>query len=209
MSEIFKTDFRGYNKEEVSNYIASLNSKLEQLQSELNGKNTEIARLRETTMTAAEREALVRVVRAEAEAELRETIEKECEQRFAAEAAAKAAEAPAPAEPDGELEAIREKARLYDEQKDMIAELMLKARADASQVYADTEKRCASVMDDTAEKLLRFRDDFEEMRKNVETSKSDMDTRLNNIRHYLDDFMQYLEITSGTIDNTISNFRND
>ena len=46
MSEVFKTEFRGYNKQQVTDYIMSLSSQLEELKADLDGKDVELSRLK-------------------------------------------------------------------------------------------------------------------------------------------------------------------
>lgn len=205
MSEIFKTEFRGYNKQDVADYIMTLNTQMEQLKGELDGKNTELSRLRDQLSRAEDRggelEEMRQKLYPEVERELRVKLELEFENKYKQSA------------DDGvyvireELDSLREKAVMYDEQKEMLAELMIKARTDAAEVYNQAEKRSEALADETYEKLARLVSDFAEMKKNVLVSKSEMDTRLTTIRHYLDDFTQYLNLAETDIGNTLENFK--
>ena len=205
MSEVFKTEFRGYDKQQVTDYIMSLSSQLEDLKSQIDGKDLELSRLRakmaETEQTEDAENALREKLYSEIEQEIRAKLESEIENKYKQ------------SEQDGiyvlrdELDALKEKAQIYDQQKEMLAELMIKARTDAADVYNQAEKRSEQLINETFEKLERLANDFKEMKKNVLVSKSEMDTRLTTIRHYLDDFTQYLDLAGSDIDNTLENFK--
>ena len=205
MSEVFKTEFRGYDKQQVTDYIMSLSSQLEDLKSQIDGKDLELSRLRakmaETEQTEDAENALREKLYSEIEQEIRAKLESEIENKYKQ------------SEQDGiyvlreELDALKEKAQIYDQQKEMLAELMIKARTDAADIYNQAEKRSEQLINETFEKLERLANDFKEMKKNVLVSKSEMDTRLTTIRHYLDDFTQYLDLAGSDIDNTLENFK--
>lgn len=205
MSEVFKTEFRGYDKQQVTDYIMSLSSQLEDLKSQIDGKDLELSRLRakmaETEQTEDAENALREKLYSEIEQEIRAKLESEIENKYKQ------------SKQDGiyvlreELDALKEKAQIYDQQKEMLAELMIKARTDAADVYNQAEKRSEQLINETFEKLERLANDFKEMKKNVLVSKSEMDTRLTTIRHYLDDFTQYLDLAGSDIDNTLENFK--
>lgn len=207
MSEIFKTEFRGYNKQDVAYYIMTLNSQMEELKAQLDSKETELSRLRvrvseaENANSADAENELRQKIYADAERELRVKLELELENKYKQDS-------------EGgvyiireELNALREKSAMYDEQKEMLAELMIKARTDAAEVMNDAEKRSAQLLEETFEKMARLEGDFREMKKNVMLSKSEMDTRLTTIRHYLDDFTQYIDLAERDISNTVENFK--
>lgn len=205
MGEIFKTEFRGYNKQDVADYIMTLNNQMEELKSELDSRETELSRLRVQVSESVSQEdaesGLREKLYPEIERELRVKLELELENKYKQSA------------DNGvyiireELDSLREKAAMYDEQKEMLAELMIKARTDAAEVYGEAEKRSGVLLDETYEKLVRLESDFKEMKRNVLISKSEMDTRLTTIRHYLDDFTQYLDLAETDIDNTVENFK--
>ena len=49
--------------------------------------------------------------------------------------------------------------------------------------------------------------DFNEMKKNVTASKTELDKRIQSMQHYLNDFSQYLEFMGRDIENTGENFK--
>ena len=204
MSEVFKTEFRGYNKQDVIDYIADLNAKITELKSQADRDELELSRIKADSENKANSEAdseLRKSIYAEAESDLREQLEREFEEKY------KQATHNGVFVLRDELDSLREKAALYDEQKEMLAELMIKAKTDAQEAYNAAQEKTHEIMSDTLDKLIRFENDYEEMKKNVLISKSEMDTRLTTIRHYLDDFTQYLDIASGDISNTVDNFK--
>ena len=85
MSEIFKTEFRGYNKQDVADYIMTLNSQMEELKAQLDSKETELSRLRvrvseaENANSADAENELRQKIYADAERELRVKLELELE----------------------------------------------------------------------------------------------------------------------------------
>ena len=52
--EIFKTEFKGYNKKEVVEYITSLNSQLELLKNELDRVESELSKCKNELETTNE-----------------------------------------------------------------------------------------------------------------------------------------------------------
>lgn len=197
-SEIFRTEFKGYNKREVIEYINSLNSQLESLKNELDRTESELEKYRtelnETVQTPVEpvdvdaiREQLT------AEIEAKYIAERESQTETSVEVA--------------ELEALRAKAAMYDEQKEIIAELMIKAKTDAAAICEDAKTRSNELLLDTFEKFLKARDDFSQMRKNIEAGKAEMDSRIAAVSHYLSDFSRYLDILEQDIFNTGDNFK--
>lgn len=203
VSEIFKTEFKGYNKKEVIDYIETLNSQLESLKAELDRTESElekcIAELREADnaqqASVQDSDAVRREIRDELRAEITEQVRAEL-----------AAENNAASEND-ELEALRAKAAMYDEQKEIIAELMIKAKTDAADIYKDAEDRSNALLMDTFDKFIKARDDFSQMRKNIESGKAEMDSRIAAVSHYLSDFSRYLDILEQDIANTGKNFK--
>ena len=76
MSEIFKTEFRGYNKQDVADYIMTLNSQMEELKAQLDSKETELSRLRVRVSEAENANS------ADAENELRQKIYADAEREL-------------------------------------------------------------------------------------------------------------------------------
>ena len=178
MSEIFKTEFRGYNKQDVADYIMTLNSQMEELKAQLDSKETELSRLRvrvseaENAGSADAESELRRQIYADAERELRVKLELELENKYKQDS-------------EGGVYIIREEL----------------------DVMNDAQKQSGELLEETFEKMARLEGDFREMKKNVMLSKSEMDTRLTTIRHYLDDFTQYLDLAERDISNTVENFK--
>lgn len=198
--EIFKTEFKGYNKKEVVEYITSLNSQLELLKNELDRVESELSKCKNELETTNEptvsepqvdMDALRAEIREELRAELYEEIEREVKEKNT----------------DSELESLREKCATYERQKDIIAELMIKAKTDAAAICEDAKVRSDELLSDTFDKFLKAKEDFELMRKNIEAGKTEMDTRIAAVSHYLSDFSRYLDILEQDIANTGDNFK--
>lgn len=228
VNEIFKTEFRGYNKQEVAEYIISLNSQMESLKEELDRCESELEKCRgelsemETAPkeTAVDVDALREQIRTETEAEIRAALEREIRESVEAEvrgvlkseydalvAKAEQAQADSVSVSRDELEALREKAEQYDDQKDILAELLIKVRTDAVAIYSEAETKSRDLMTGAFDKFVKLQDDFDVMKKNVEASKADIETRITNIRRALDDFTQYLDFMNQDITNTAENFK--
>ncbi len=208
MSEIFKTEFRGYNKQDVADYIMTLNSQMEELKAQLDSKETELSRLRvrvseaENAGSADAESELRRQIYADAERELRVKLELELENKYKAGQRGRRLY-----HSREELDALREKSAMYDEQKEMLAELMIKARTDAAEVMNDAQKQSGELLEETFEKMARLEGRFQGNEKECYALEIEMDTRLTTIRHYLDDFTQYLDLAERDISNTVENFK--
>ncbi len=192
--EIFRTEFKGYNKKEVANYIMTLNSQMEQLKNELNRCESELSKYKaelSDDQVQSIRESLREEVKEEVYAQLRS------EQEINAQ----------PDTADDELTELRHKAKMYDEQKELLAEIMIKAKTDASLTVEEAQKKSKKLMLDTFDKFTKLSSDYDEMRKNIAAAKTEMDTRITAVRHYLNDFSQYLDFISQDIKNTGDNFK--
>lgn len=198
-NEIFRTEFKGYNKKEVIDYISTLNSQMESLKSELDRTESELEKCR---AELSENETVAPEVAPEIDVEA--IREEAFRQGYAA-----AKQEPAETAPDSELEQLRAKAQMYDEQKELIAEIMIKAKSDASHIVTEAQTKSKNLMDDTYERYEKARDDFMQMRKNVEASKSELEARVAAISHYIKDFSQYLAILENDVVNTGENFKNN
>lgn len=198
VNQIFKTEFKGYNKAEVTEYIASLNAQLETLKSELETAENRLSKCqKELEEGAAPRELSTEELDA-VKAEIRAQIEDEIRAELASQATA---------ENDSEIAQLRQKAEMYDDQREILAELMIKAKSDATQITLDAQQSAAALLSDTFDKFLKLRSDFDEMKNNIMASKTELDNRVNNITHYLNDFAQYLEFIDRDIENTGDNFK--
>ena len=164
--EIFKTAFKGYQKDEVVAYIENLNAQLMMLQNELNEAKSSLGiyeqERQETAMkqTPAEvdeevlREKIMQEVissmteeiKAQAEEELRPVLEQELRQKIESEIVAKYEEA-VRAELSNrlkdqaeEIAELRRRAQLYNENREVLAELMIQAKNDATGIIRDAEE---------------------------------------------------------------------
>ena len=198
VNQIFKTEFKGYNKAEVTEYIASLNAQLESLKSELETAENRLLKCqKELEEGAAPRELSSEELDA-----IKAQVRAEIEQEIKAELASKAT-----VENNAEVEVLRQKAEAYDDQREILAELMIKAKSDATLIYQDAQDSSNALLSDTFDKFLKLRSDFNEMKNNVLASKVELDTRISNITHYLNDFAKYLYFIDRDIENTGDNFK--
>ncbi len=194
VNQIFKTEFKGYNKAEVTEYIASLNAQLETLKSELETAENRLLKCqKELEEGAAPREL---------SAEELDVIKAQIRAEIEAEMASQATVAD-----NAETEQLRQKAEAYDDQREILAELMIKAKSDATQICLDAQSNANALLSDTFDKFLKLRSDFDEMKNNILASKTELDARIGNITHYLNDFAQYLEFIDRDIENTGDNFK--
>lgn len=194
VNQIFKTEFKGYNKAEVTEYIASLNAQLETLKSELETAENRLLKCqKELEEGAAPREL---------SAEELDVIKAQIRAEIEAEMASQATVAD-----NAETEQLRQKAEAYDDQREILAELMIKAKSDATQICLDAQNNANALLSDTFDKFLKLRSDFDEMKNNILASKTELDARIGNITHYLNDFAQYLEFIDRDIENTGDNFK--
>ncbi len=212
-NEIFKTEFRGYKKSEVAEYILSLNTQMEALKAELDSAESQLAKYKQELdetqtaeqsareLTDEEMEAIRATVREELELQLTKEITASLEEKY------KAVIEQCVAEDKQKFEIYREKAEMYDSQKEILTELMIKAKSDATEIYADAEKKSNDLLTDTLDKYTKMHADFEEMKSNVLASKSELDSRIGSIQRYLNDFGQYLEFMLRDIESTGDHFK--
>lgn len=201
-SEIFKTEFKGYNKKEVIDYISSLNSQMELLKGDLDRCESELekcrAELKEKEIAAPDRQSEP----VDVEAIKQEAFELGYQRAKEEFEALKESE-----KTDDSADEYREKAALYDSQKDLIAELVIKAKADAAKMVEDAQTKSKELLETTYDKFEKAREDFILMRKNVDAGKSELDARLAAVAHYLNDFSNYLNILEKDVVNTGENFK--
>ncbi len=212
-SEIFKTEFKGYNKKQVTEYIMSLNEQMEALRAELDTAESQVTKYIKELDEYKETEAVVKEpdeeqmqqirdsVRAEIEPVLRKEIASQIEEKY------KTVVEQHVREDKEKNEQCRLKAQAYDAQRDMLAEIMIKARADATEICNDAQSRADLLLNETFDKFTKLRSDFDEMKSNVMASKAELDTRIDKVKHYLNDFSQYLEFIERDIENTGDNFK--
>ncbi len=212
-SEIFKTEFRGYNKKQVAEYILSLNTQMESLKAELDNAESQLVKCQDEIeennsvnrapreLTEEELEEIRQQIKQDLEPQLTKEISEKLEEKY------KAVIEQCVAEDKQKYESYREKAEMYDSQKEIITELMIKAKSDATDMYNDAQQKSNSLLCETFDKFTKMRSDFDEMKNNVLASKNELDSKISNIQHYLNDFAQYLEFMLRDIDNTGDHFK--
>ncbi|MBQ8894152.1 MAG: hypothetical protein IJ043_07055 [Clostridia bacterium] len=213
-TEIFKTVFKGYSKEEVIAYIDNLNQQMSMLQKELDEANARLIQLedeRKETCEQREHEALdeealrqkiaeeitpilAEKIREKVEADLRPKIEAELRQKIEKEMAAKYEEA-ARSEINqrlhgqlGELQELRRRAQLYDSNREVLAELMIKAKNDAAEIVKDAETHAKELRMDAEQRYKLLISDYELLRSNLLIAKNEASEKLNNALRSLNDF---------------------
>ena len=192
----FRTEFKGYNKKEVVEYISSLNSQLEGLKAELDRTESELKKCKAELEEYENQNLQNDAEKVDAEAIYAEAYEKAREE-FAAKT------------DDAELAELRAKAEMYESQKDLIAEIVIKAKSDAHEIRTAAEEKSKDLLVSTFEKFEKAREDFIQMRKNVEAGKAELDARIAAVSHYLNDFTQYLNILEKDVVNTGENFKDN
>ena len=213
-AEIFKTSFKGYNNVEVIAYIDGLNRQAAQLQNELDILNARMMQLEdeqkeniaEAERLAADEDALRAAITAELtpvieaslrsriETELRPLIEAEMRSKFEAELAPKYEEA-ARAELNhrmqsqaGELRELRRRAQLYDDNREVLAELMIKAKNDAAAIIHDAENHAKELREDAENRYRLLISDYELLKSNLLIAKAEAADKLGVALKNLDDF---------------------
>ncbi len=212
--EIFKTVFKGYNKEEVIAYIENLNRQSEMLQKELDELNARVMQMEdeqqenaeekerqvadEAALRAAIAEELTPVlsqeIRAQVESELRPTLEAEMRRKIESEMAPKYEEAARTElsqriqSQAGELRELRRRAQLYDDNREVLAELMIKAKNDAAAIIKDAEQHAKELREDAENRYRLLISDYELLKSNLLIARAEAATKLNAALKSLDDF---------------------
>lgn len=212
--EIFKTSFKGYNKEEVIAYIENLNRQAEMLQRDLDELNARMMQMEEehqeyavekerqvtdeATLRAAIAEeltpGLTQELRIQIEAELRPLIEEEMRRKLEAEMAPKYEEAARTEltqriqSQAGELRELRRRAQLYDDNREVLAELMIKAKNDAAAIIKDAEQHAKELREDAENRYRLLISDYEILKSNLLISKAEAANKLSAALKSLDDF---------------------
>jgi len=213
-SEIFKTVFKGYNKEEVVAYIENLNRQTAFLQRELDAANARMVQLEsEQSEDAAEKSkmevdekqlresvanelipVLSEQIRTQMIAELRPAIEQEMRKKIEGEMASKYEEA-ARSEINsriqtqaGELRELRRRAQLYDDNREVLADLMIKAKNDAADIIRDAEAHAKELREDAESRFRLLISDYELLKANLLSSKGEAAAKLSAALECLDAF---------------------
>ena len=209
-SEIFKTVFKGYHKDQVVAYIDQLNRQMVQLQDELSLALSRLQQMEDVQSEVAEkvadeaslREALIEEltpalsekIRGELEVELRPEIEKQVRRQVEGELTPKYEEivrtevttrAQQQAE---ELHDLRHRAQLYDENREVLAELMIKAKNDAADIIHDAEDYAKELREDADQRFRLLISDYEMLKTNLITAKVDASEKLTNALKTLNEF---------------------
>ncbi len=228
-AEIFKTSFKGYNKEEVIAYIDNLNHRMEALQNELNDANARLLQAdEERNDIAAEKERnqaemealrqeitdeLMPALRASVAEEIRPEIEQEQRKKLEVELASKFEEA-ARAEinnriqaQSGELQELRRRAQLYDDNREVLAELMIKAKNDAAGIIEDAEAHAKALRADAEQRYQRIMSDYEILKKNLICAKMEAADRLAIASRCLEDFEKKVSGMESDIQNSAAHLQ--
>ena len=213
-TEIFKTVFKGYSKEEVVSYIDNLNRQMSAIQNALDIANARVVQLEEeqresvvdeesACVDEAEirekiKDELIAAVRAqlyaEIEGEIRPQIEKEARRKVEEEMALKYEEI-ARAEinhrvqaQSAEVQELRRKAQLYDDNREVFAELMIKAKNDATGIIKDAEAHAKKLREDADHRYGLLMSDYEVLKSNLFMAKDEAADKLNFAMRSLEDF---------------------
>jgi len=212
--EIFKTSFKGYNKEEVIAYIENLNTQLAMLQKELNEAKSALEIYEQERSEAAETQGqnqvdegaireelltelkpvLTEEIRANLEGELRPVMEQELRRTIEGELVAKYEDA-IRAELNNrlqnqaqEMEDLRRRAQLYDDNREVLAELMIKAKNDAAGIIQDAEEHARQLREEAEQKFRLLIADYELLKNNLLTAKEEVVVKMRNAIKIMDEF---------------------
>ncbi len=201
-AEIFKTVFKGYNKEEVVAYIENLNRQLTQLQKELNEAKSSLEIMEQERVETAELQgqavidetALREELRAQVEKELRPTLEQEIRHAVESEMAPKYEEAvrnelqtrlQSQAE---DIQELRRRAQLYDDNREVLAELMIKAKNDAAGIIQDAEEHARQLREEAEHKFRMLINDYDILKTNLLSAKGELIDKLEDAVKLLNEF---------------------
>lgn len=201
-AEIFKTVFKGYNKEEVVAYIENLNRQLTQLQKELNEAKSSLEILEQERVENAELQgqaaidetALREELRGQVEAELRPILEQEIRRAVESEMAPKYEEAvrnelqtrlQSQAE---DIQELRRRAQLYDDNREVLAELMIKAKNDAAGIIKDAEEHARQLREEAEHKFRMLTTDYDLLKTNLLSAKGELIDKMEDAIKLLNEF---------------------
>ena len=203
-SEIFKTVFKGYNKDEVVAYIDQMNRQMVQLQDELSLAMSRLQQMEDQqqedkeaqALAAADeasmREALIaeltpiltEQIRKEAEEAIRPELEQEIRRQLEGELTPKyekivRTEVTNRAQMQAEeLHDLKHRAQLYDENREILAELMIRAKADAAGIIKDAEDHAKALRDEAEQKFRLLMSDYEMLKSNLLNAKNEASDKL-------------------------------
>ncbi len=213
-SEIFKTAFKGYNKEEVVEYISLLNNQSQQLQAELDAARSQIdqletecrekeesdaaklqdeAHLREEIreemvpgLTEKIRNEVEEVLRPQLEKELRAMIEEEVRSKY--EDAVRTELNNRARNQAEEIAELRRRAQLYDNNREVLAELMIKAKNDAAAIVDEANAKAKKVEEEANQRFRLLQSDYELLKSNLLKAKEEAAEKLIAAGKSLDEF---------------------
>lgn len=229
-SEIFKTVFKGYSKDEVVAYIDNLNRQNAQLQKELNDAYARLEQMEDeqrddlaeknrmeenleairTSMAEEMKEELTVQLRAGLAEELRPEIEKEMRRKVEEEMAPKY-EAAARSEITqrvqsqfGEVQELRRRAQLYDDNREVLADLMIKAKNDAAAIVQDAENHAKALREDAEQRYRLLISDYKVLKGNLLTARGEAVEKLNIALKNLDDFEKKFSCMDQDVANSVA-----
>ncbi len=140
-NEIFSTVMRGYKKEEVAAYIASMSEQIQMLQNERDKSAAELHRLKAEIEELSNASSTDESVNEELRTQIKEELEAQLREEYDAKLLQQKNELQTQltsAQNNAELE---RKAKEYDECKDTLAELMIQARRNADEILSEAEAK--------------------------------------------------------------------
>ncbi len=222
-SEIFKTVFKGYSKEEVVAYIDNLNRQAAMLQRDLNDAQARLAQMEDEQRedqegTEALRDSiaeevtadLTEQIRAQVAEELRPVIEAEMRRKVEEEMASKYEEV-ARSEISqriqsqaGEIQELRRRAQLYDDNREVLADLMIKAKTDAAAIIEDAEKHAKALREDAEQRHRLLISDYKMLKNNILAARRDAVEKLQAALKNLDDFEKRFSCVDHDVANSMT-----
>lgn len=193
----FKTAFKGYNRNEVVEYISGLNRQMRDLQTQLEQKDAQISRLQEDL------EALRQVEQKPSDDEI---------EQIRQEAASQTAQ-----EYEQKIDALREeleqlkkgtdyvavlekKATEYEQYKDSLTELMIQARKSADDLIKDAKREADEIRARAQTQFGEFSAGFGALKENIGATKNDIQRNLDDAAAALNVFDLRLSMIQKNID---------
>lgn len=205
-NEVFKTEFKGYKKTEVTNYINSLNEQMQQLQNELDACESELEKYKsENTDSEVSADQLEADIKEQLEQKLRTEIEQQLKQKIT-EQVREQLEKEYKSD-ISKLSEYEQKAQKYDDSRQALAELMIKAKSDAEAIIQDANSRSAMLINTAVQRYDELVEDFALLKGNIVQSKNEMLIKISNIQRVLDEFEQQLNSIEEDLQNNSKKFR--
>ena len=210
-SEIFKTSFKGYNKDEVIAYIDSLNRQATMLQKELDEVHARLEQMEDEQREDREeqqrivadaeevRASIVEEVTAELYEQLREQIAEELRPAVARSEINQRIQSQA-----AEVQELRRRAQLYDDNREVLADLMIKAKTDAEAIIKDAQDRAKALREDAEQRYRLLISDYKALKSNVLAERREAVDRMNIALRALDDFEKRFSCIDQDIANSMA-----